>query len=176
MLRFSRKFKCSTTNTLKKVNKMKVSSFRDEYFFLSNFYELPVTYEGLTYQNNEAAFQAQKCADPKEREAFINMNPSEAKRAGRRVQLRKDWEQIKVSVMAGIVRAKFEQNSDLADKLLATGDAYLEEGNDWGDRIWGTVNGQGANCLGIILMDTREQIKKERKKGERHMKGEEEGV
>lgn len=137
---------------------MKIDSFRNEYFFLSNFYEVPVTYEGLTYQNNEAAFQAQKCADPKEREAFTRMNPSEAKRAGRRVQLRKDWEDIKISVMADIVMAKFRQNSQLAEKLLATGDAFLEEGNDWGDRIWGTVNGQGANCLGIILMNTRENL------------------
>lgn len=143
---------------------MKIDSFRGEYFFLSNFYEAPVTYDGLTYQSNEAAFQAQKCTDPKERELFTTLNPSEAKRAGRSVQLRKDWEQIKVSVMADIVKAKFEQNSDLAQKLLATGDAYLEEGNDWGDRIWGTVNGQGANCLGNILMDTREQMNKERNK------------
>lgn len=139
---------------------MKIDSFRGKYFFLSNFYEAPVTYEGLTYQNNEAAFQAQKCANPKEREAFTKMNPSEAKRAGRRVQLRKDWEKIKNSVMTDIVKAKFEQNSNLAEKLLATGDACLEEGNDWGDRIWGTVNGQGANCLGNILMNTREQMKR----------------
>ena len=144
---------------------MKINSFRGEYFFLSNFYEAPVTYDGLTYQNNEAAFQAQKCAVPKDREAFTKLNPSEAKKEGRKVLLRKDWEQIKVSVMAEIVKAKFEQNSDLAKKLLATGDAYLEEGNDWGDRIWGTVNGQGANCLGIILMNTREELArgKERK-------------
>lgn len=138
---------------------MKIDSFRNEYFFLSNFYEAPVTYEGLTYRNNEAAFQAQKCMDAKAREAFTKMNPSEAKRAGRSAPLRKDWEQIKVSVMAEIVMAKFAQNSDLAERLLATGDAYLEEGNDWGDRIWGTVNDQGANHLGRILMSTREQLR-----------------
>ena len=57
---------------------MKINSFRNEHFFLSNFYEAPVTYDGLTYQNNEAAFQAQKCADPKERDAFTAMNPSES--------------------------------------------------------------------------------------------------
>ncbi len=57
------------------------------------------------------------------------MNPSEAKKAGRKFLLRKDWEQIKMSVMAGIVKAKFEQNEELAKKLLATGDAYLEEGS-----------------------------------------------
>jgi len=134
---------------------MKIDLFRNEHFFLSNFYEAPVEYEGLTYQNSEAAYQAQKCADPKDREAFTAMNPAEAKKAGRAVTLRKDWEDVKIAVMTGVVRAKFEQNSDLAEMLLATKDAYLEEGNDWGDRVWGTVNGEGANNLGIILMDTR---------------------
>ena len=149
---------------------MKIEFFQGEYFFLSNFYGAPVTYEGMTYQNNEAAFQAQKCLDTKDREAFTNMNPTEAKKAGRKVLLRKDWEQIKMSVMAGIVKAKFEQNEELAKKLLATGDAYLEEGNDWGDRIWGTVNGQGANCLGMILMNTREELARERERTTRKPK------
>ena len=134
---------------------MKIDLFRGEYFFLSNFYEAPVEYEGLTYQNSEAAFQAQKCTDPKEREAFTTMNPSEAKKAGRTVTLRKDWEDVKIAVMTGVVKAKFEQNPDLAEMLLATKDAYLEEGNNWGDRVWGTVNGEGANNLGLILMNTR---------------------
>lgn len=61
--------------------------------------------------------------------------------------------------MEEIVREKFTQNTELADKLLATGDAYLEEGNTWGDRIWGTVNGSGANRLGVILMQIRAELK-----------------
>ena len=146
--------------TVKYMNK--IDSYRDEYFFLSNFYAAPVFYDGLIYQNNEAAFQAQKCIEKKDREAFTTMNPSEAKHVGRKVDLRKDWEKVKVSLMSEIVRAKFEQNPELADKLLATGETYLEEGNTWGDRIWGTVNGQGANRLGIILMEIREELKEKR--------------
>ena len=139
---------------------MKINSFRGEYSFLSNFYEAPVEYEGLTYRSSEAAYQAQKCADPKDRKVFTAMNPAEAKKAGRTVTLRKDWEDVKISIMTGIVRAKFEQNPDLAERLIATKDAYLEEGNNWGDRVWGTVNGEGANNLGLILMDTRKFLRK----------------
>lgn len=51
--------------------------------------------------------------------------------------------------MEELVRAKFTQNPDLADKLLATGDAHLEEGNTWGDRIWGTVN--APERIGLAL-------------------------
>jgi hypothetical protein len=60
--------------------------------------------------------------------------------------------------MGEIVRAKFEQNPNLAEKLLSTQDAYLEEGNTWGDRTWGTVNGAGANHLGRILMEIRNEM------------------
>ncbi|MCD7741218.1 MAG: NADAR family protein [Ruminococcus sp.] len=136
-----------------------INSFKGEYFFLSNFYECPVVYDGLCYQNNEAAFQAQKCTKAEDKKMFTTLNPSEAKKLGRRISLRKDWERVKLTLMKEIVSAKFEQNPNLAQKLIATGDAHLEEGNDWNDRIWGTVNGVGANHLGIILMQVREEMK-----------------
>lgn len=139
----------------------KINSFKGKYAFLSNFYEAPVTFNGLTYQNNEAAFQAQKCLNQTDREYFTHLNPSEAKKHGRHVTLRKDWEDVKISIMQELVRCKFEQNPDLTEKLLDTKDAYLEEGNTWGDRIWGTVNGQGANMLGQILMQTRDELQQE---------------
>ena len=136
-----------------------INRFKDEYFFLSNFYEAPVTYCGITYKNNEAAFQAQKCKSRDEQMRFANLSPAEAKKLGRRVELRKDWEDVKISVMREIVSVKFDQNPDLSKKLIETGDEYLEEGNDWGDRIWGTVDGKGANNLGRILMEERERQK-----------------
>lgn len=145
----------------KPMNEIKyIQTFRGEYEFLSNFYNAPVIYKGLTYQNSEAAFQAQKCTSEEEKKQFTAMNPSEAKRTGRRIKLRPDWEDVKVDEMRNIVRAKFSQNPELAEKLIQTGDAYLEEGNTWGDRTWGTVNGSGQNLLGKILMETRDKLNK----------------
>ena len=40
-----------------------IKEFRGKYYFLSNFYEAPITYEGITYQNIEAAFQSAKVLD-----------------------------------------------------------------------------------------------------------------
>jgi ribA/ribD-fused uncharacterized protein len=74
------------------------------------------------------------------------------------VSLRKDWEQVKYDIMLDIVRAKFSQNPEIKEKLIATGNTPLEEGNTGGDRIWGTVNGKGANNLGKILMKVREEL------------------
>lgn len=136
-----------------------IKEFRGDYYFLSNFYNAPVTWDGLTYQNNEAAFQSAKATDMSMRELFSTLDPSAAKRLGRKIQLRSDWEQVKYNIMYEICYAKFTQNEDLKQKLLATGDKYLEEGNTWGDRIWGTVNGQGQNMLGKILMGVRAKLR-----------------
>ncbi len=135
-----------------------INQFRGEYFFLSNFYEAPVEYGGITYQTNEAAFQAQKCAKEEDRKKFAALSPGDAKRMGRQVTLRPDWEDVKVNIMRDIVIEKFNQNPDLRDKLMDLEGAYLEEGNTWGDRVWGTVNGQGKNLLGQILMEVRDKF------------------
>jgi ribA/ribD-fused uncharacterized protein len=134
----------------------KIAGFRGKYFFLSNFFPTKVKVGDLTFENNEAAFQSYKS---KNMESFCHLNPSEAKRKGRRVQLRPDWEEIKADVMYMVVFAKFSQNQDLRDKLINTGDAELVEENNWGDRIWGTVSGKGKNLLGKILMKVRDELK-----------------
>ena len=137
-----------------------IDKFREEYFFLSNFYEVPVTYGGVTYQNNEAAFQAQKTTDSALKAKFASLDPKQAKSLGRRVSLRDDWDDIKCDIMYDICKAKFSQNPDLALKLDATGGQELVEGNDWNDHFWGVCNGKGKNMLGIILMKIREESRK----------------
>ncbi len=86
------------------------------------------------------------------------MDPDEARSKGQVVKPREDWENIKLSVMKDIVRAKFSQNSDIAKKLLSTGNANLVAENDWNDTFFGTVSGQGQNYLGKILMDVRKEL------------------
>lgn len=135
-----------------------INSFKGKYAFLSNYYEVPVQYEGLTYKNSEAAFQAAKTLNTAERKEFTDLTPNNAKAKGRSINLRADWEKVKLDIMYDINMAKFTQNSDLREKLIATGDAYLEEGNTWNDRYWGTVNGVGQNQLGKVLMRVREDL------------------
>lgn len=138
---------------------MVIDSFKGKYFFLSNFFEAPVIYDGITYLNNEAAFQAQKTLNKEQRLDFAMLNPSQAKKKGRSISLRPDWEEIKINVMYEICKAKFTQNENLKRSLLNTGNTELIEGNNWGDKIWGQVNGIGENNLGKILMKIREELK-----------------
>ena len=136
-----------------------ISGFFGEYRYLSNFWNAPVTYEDITYQNNESAFQAMKTLDLEERKKFANVAPNVAKKMGRQVKLRADWEDVKTDIMLNICRAKFGQNLELAKKLVATGDEYLEETNTWNDRCWGVCRGVGENRLGKILMQVRGELK-----------------
>lgn len=140
-----------------------IMSFRGEYSFLSNFYEGKVfTYKGLKFNNTEAPFHAEKCwSRAKE---FEMIRPLQSKRLGRRVLMRKDWEQIKDRVMYDVCYAKFTQDPVLKAKLLATGNRELVEGNTHGDRCWGMTcsNGVwiGENRLGKILMKLRDDLRK----------------
>lgn len=140
-----------------------INCFDGEYAFLSNFYERPVEWEGIVYPSTEHAFQAAKVINPATRLRIAAAEtPGRAKRMGRTVQLRGDWEEVKQEIMYEIVHAKFHQNPDLAQKLLDTGDTILIEGNWWNDTTWGVCNGVGKNWLGQILMAVRRVLQLER--------------
>ena len=137
--------------------------FQGDYFFLSNFYQVQFDWDFWPYWNSaEAAFQSAKCTSEEERRKFteLSVTPSEAKRMGRQVQLRPDWEQVKDEIMEEIVHEKFFQIEPLARKLMATGNAELIEGNTWGDTYWGVDlhTMQGQNKLGKILMIVRDEL------------------
>lgn len=133
----------------------KIVSFKGT--FLSNMFEIENGFEfnGLRFRNSEAAFQAEKCANPEDKVRFCNLNGYQAKKLGKSVELRKDWEEIKLSVMKNVLIAKFS-NKELFQKLLETKDYYLEEGNNWNDTFWGVCNNKGENHLGLILMEIRD--------------------
>ena len=135
-----------------------IRKFIGEFTFLSNFYPSPVKFEGQTFPTVEHAFQAAKTQDQAERDIILRChNPSRAKRKGRQVCLRPDWEEVKENVMLGLLRQKFKGRA-LRNELLITGDAQLIEGNNWGDTYWGVCNGQGKNRLGILLMRVRDEV------------------
>lgn len=137
-----------------------IMTFRGKYQFLSNIYKASFEWDGRSYKNSEAAFQSAKSLDPAVREEFSEMTGVVAKKEGKKVLLRRDWEEVKDSIMEEVVREKFIQNPDLLKKLIDTGDMELVEGNCWHDKYWGVdvVSGEGENHLGIILMKLREEL------------------
>lgn len=139
-----------------------VRSFTGEHAFLSNFFASPIVLDGVTYPTLEHAFQAAKTDDAEGRRTILSCpTPGSAKRRGKKVKLRSDWEEIKLRIMEDLVRQKFSDPL-LREKLLKTGRRELVEGNHWNDTFWGVCNGRGKNHLGRILMKVREQIQSQR--------------
>ena len=136
-----------------------IDSFRNEYSFLSNYSCSPFYIDTVLFPTMEHYFQASKASNQEDylRIAYAP-TPGDAKRLGRRIQLRPNWEEVKDNVMLIGLRKKFA-DPELRDLLLATGDEELVEGNYWGDTYWGVCNGIGQNKLGKLLMQVREEIK-----------------
>ena len=136
-----------------------INSFSGEHKFLSNFYMSPLTVEGLPFKSVEHAFQAWKAITLDDAK-LVAMQPTPgcAKRAGRSIEIRSDWDNIKQEVMLVCCTAKF-QNRYLASLLVSTGEQELIEGNNWGDSYWGVHKGIGKNHLGKILMHIRHTLR-----------------
>ena len=142
-----------------------IKEFTGKYEFLSNFWQSPFTYEGITYPTNEHFFQAMKTLNPNERMWIASAEtPGQSKRRGRTCKLRYDWEDVKDEVMLIGLRLKFS-NPTLRMQLLMTGDEELVEGNWWHDNVWGNCSCDacrpivGQNRLGKLLMQVRNEIR-----------------
>lgn len=137
-----------------------IDRFVGEYAFLSNFFPCELVYRGEQYPSVEHAYQASKSEDKDVRKQFmspISISAGQAKKIGRQINIRGNWEKIKLQVMTDLIDIKFN-NDYFRIKLLDTLPRQLIEGNWWGDRYWGMCNGTGKNNLGKILMIKREQL------------------
>lgn len=144
-----------------------IKEFQGDYRFLSNFYPSEIDFEfrgngfkGLMRAATvEHAYQAQKAANSFDALRIVGAStPGWAKKLGKAIMLRPDWDAIKLGVMEELLRIKFN-NPVLAKMLLATGDHELVEGNWWNDTYWGVCKGVGQNNLGKLLMEIREEMR-----------------
>lgn len=129
-----------------------IASFEKEYRFLSNFWPCEIRYGGFTFPSTEHAYQAAKTLDMEDRRRIsLAKTPGEAKKMGRAVTMRPDWDDVKEQVMRQLLLIKFG-DPILMTRLKDTGTRELIEGNHWGDFYWGVCGGRGLNKLGKLLM------------------------
>lgn len=134
-----------------------IDRFEGKYAFLSNFYPVNVTLDGEIYPSVEHAYQAAKTLDKAERQKIQKAETAaKAKKLGRKVTMRSDWEDQRLPTMTMLLKQKFKAGTLPAGLLKGTGKAELVEGNWWGDTFWGVCKGQGENHLGKILMEVRD--------------------
>lgn len=130
----------------------------------SNFYPAEITIDGVGYKTSEHYFQSMKYfPDNMQYYETIRNAESASKSAilgrSRKIPMRKDWENVKDSIMADALFAKFTQHPNLQKILLDTGDNVLVE-HTVNDRYWGDGgDGSGKNMLGKLLVNLRNQIK-----------------
>jgi ribA/ribD-fused uncharacterized protein len=151
------------------VLRRRIDDFRGQYHFLANFAPAPVLLDGVSYPTVEHAYQAAKTLEPEGRQQIrAASTPGLAKKMGRRLTPRPDWDEVKVAVMRDLVRQKFNGRPALKKLLLATGEAELVEGNTWHDNFWGDcrcprcAESTGLNWLGRLLMEVREGLRRAR--------------
>jgi len=157
--------------------------FRKDFYVFSNFHKLRQPYyvtvhdpetgesDGILYPTSEQAYMAAKTLKLDVRRWISQMpTAAEAKKYCRsdefkQCYMRPDFWDLCVHFMGDILRQKFA-DPQLKKILLDTGDAYLMEGNTWGDNFWGKVVDSsgclvGKNNLGKILMDLRSEFRSE---------------
>ena len=142
-----------------------IIEFRGSYRFLSNFYPSIIHDGRFRYNTNEHYYQAMKSPSHRIRRGIANLPfPGQAKRLGRTITMRPDWEEVKFDVMYEGLCKKF-MISELRHKLIATYPQTLVEGNYWEDKIWGFClrAKKGRNMLGRLLMKVRTEIMEEAK-------------
>lgn len=170
-----------------------IVAFSGRYRFLSNFYAVEIQHRlrwadddfvDWVFRSVEHAYQASKAQDVHQAVRIRRMTtPADARRVGKSIALRPDWDQMRIPVMRELVRVKFGTHPALAEALCASGDRELVEGNTWGDRFWGATvpirlaepltttlpiwksaaDGilVGENWLGKILMERRAVLRRE---------------
>jgi hypothetical protein len=149
-----------------------IFDFHGENFFLSNMYPAQIFYKKWIYPATENAYFAWRTTSEQFRLDLQMMTPMQAKEFSDTPEYRDSRREeatpeARVLAMAYFVNQKFFSHDELGDKLLATEDAVLIEGNSWGDTLFGfdMVRGFGHNALGRMTMRTRTRLSEKRGAG-----------
>ena len=141
----------------------------------SQWYDVYFEVDGVQYHTTEQYMMASKAKLFDDDETFNEImnakSPFECKKLGRKVKgfEASVWDENKLDIVVEGNKAKFGQNPNLEEFLLATGDAILVEASPF-DKIWGigmdretALNGSveywdGENLLGCALMEVRDWL------------------
>lgn len=155
-----------------------IEGFFNEYRWLSNFWEVDIKFDGITYPSIEHYYVAMKIDEPQKITIKINNKdtkvlmtvlqlreyiskletPGKAKKLGMKLIKRKDWDDIKISIMEFGLRQKYTQEP-FKQNLIDTYPQKIIETNYWNDTFWGVYEGNGKNILGKLIMKIREEIR-----------------
>ncbi|MFJ4899279.1 NADAR family protein [Streptomyces sp. NPDC088727] len=129
-------------------------------FMLRNEFPAQITFAGESYASVLHGYWALSAADASDSAAIRDAaSGREAHGLGGRAAHRNDWPDVRLAVMAGLLRAKFTQHPGPAQVLLSTGDARISYTGLSDSPFWRDVpDGRGRNWLGRLLELTRSEL------------------
>lgn len=132
---------------------------KEEHIFLNNFAATPITINGLEFKTVEHYYQASKFKGEQFEAVRHTSTPDEAKKLAHSYRnYDENWEEKKESVMIEALRAKFDQNPELKERLVLTGEKRLVEDSER-DLYWGGAVEGSKNRLGIMLEELRAEYR-----------------
>ena len=146
------------------INKEENDMFmKNDYRWLSNMelFPKPIIINNEIIKSSENYYQSRKTLDLDIRKKILEMSPYEAKKYCKTIELRNDWDDVKILVMQEALDIKF--SITYYRLLLISCQEEIIEENYWNDTFWGVYKGVGKNMLGILLTKLRERIIKEEK-------------
>ena len=134
-----------------------ITEFQNENRWLSNFADD----RAITVEHR---YQAAKAINDADRNRILAApKPHDAKKLGRGIIPRSDWDDIKLIVMEQLLLEKFTREP-FRSLLLDTKGMVLIEGNNWHDNFWGSCRcsryecgSSGQNHLGRLIMKIRDE-------------------
>ncbi|WP_326590714.1 NADAR family protein [Streptomyces brevispora] len=125
---------------------------------LRNEFPAPIVMGSRTYPTVAHAHWALAVADEhRQAEVLSAERPYDAQKLAENSTLRDDWPQVRVAVMARLLRAKFQQHPEFAETLMATGATRLIY-TEVGSSFWGQRGLEGQNWMGRLLELTRSEL------------------
>ncbi len=148
-------YKCDTPGLIR--------FYEQDYYIFSNFSAFRLNWSDICFDTSEHAYHWEKFPERQDirNEITSAMSAHEAFKVAEQFKAhrRPDWDDVKVDIMRGIIRAKTEQHEYVRRKLLASGDRELVE-DSWRDPFWGWgPKRDGLNMLGKIWMEVRAELR-----------------
>lgn len=129
-------------------------------FVLRSEFPAPVSFAGATYPSVLHGYWALSAADVRDHDRIREAGSGrEARELGGPVERRAGWPALRLAVMRGLLEAKFTQHPELAEVLLATGDAVISYTGLSDSAFWlDGFDDRGRNWMGRLLELTRSEL------------------